>query len=114
MSTTDLSATARRPALRLVASTLRPRGSGEGAPEWRRVAAAVLACTRELGRHLMQQRWGRVNEAMEERRELLVLMQRMYLDADGRRCLLSLEQATHESEIAIDTMTASLRRAQRS
>lgn len=109
----DLSSTARRPALRLVASSLRPVAASEGAPEWRRVAAAVLACTRELGRHLMQQRWGRVNEAMEERRELLVLMKRMYLDADGRRCLLSLEQATHESEIAIDTMTADLRTARR-
>ena len=114
MNDTDLSSTARRPALRLVASSLRPLGSGTGAPEWRRVAAAVLTCTRELGRHLMQQRWGRVNEAMEERRELLVLMKRMYLDADGRRCLLSLEQATHESEIAIDMMTTSLRVAKRS
>jgi len=109
----DISSTARRPALRLVTSSLRPTGTSEGAPEWRRVAAAVLACTRELGRHLMQQRWGRVNEAMEERRELLVLMKRMYLDADGRRCLLSLEQAAHESEIAIDTMTADLRAARR-
>ncbi|MEO8063020.1 MAG: hypothetical protein ABI821_09745 [Pseudomonadota bacterium] len=113
MSNTDLSLTARRPALRLVASSLRPTGSSEGAPEWRRVAAAILTCTRELGRHLMQQRWGRVNEAMEERRELLILMKRMYLDADGRRCLLSLEQATHESELAIDMMTTSLRVAQR-
>ncbi|MEJ0087850.1 MAG: hypothetical protein WDO72_19445 [Pseudomonadota bacterium] len=104
MSTTDLSSTARRPALRLVASSLRQTGSGAAAPEWRRVAAAVLACTRELGRHLMQQRWGRVREAMEERRELLTLMKRMYLDADGRRCLLSLEQATRESEIAIEAM----------
>jgi hypothetical protein len=111
VSTPDLSSTARRPALRLVASSLRPFASVAGAPEWRRVAAAVLTCTRELGRHLMQQRWGRVSEAMEERRELLMLMKRMYLDADGRRCLLSLEQATHESEIAIDTMTASLRTA---
>ena len=113
MNSSDLSTTARRPALRLVASTLRPVGGSESAPEWRRVAAAVLACTRELGRHLMQQRWGRVDEAMEERRELLMLMKRMYLDADGRRCLLSLEQATHESEIAIDSMTACLRTAKR-
>ena len=109
----DLSTTARRPALRLVASSLRPAGAGALAPEWRRVAAAVLACTRELGRHLMAQRWGRVDEALEERRELLVLMKRMYLDADGRRCLLSLEQATHESELAIDTMTAGRRTAQK-
>ena len=42
---------------------------------------------------------------MDERRELLTLMQRMYLDADGRRCLLSLEQATHESELAVAAMT---------
>ena len=100
----DLSATSRRPGLRLVASSLRPLGFADGAPEWRRVAAAVLGCTRELGRHLMQQRWSRVDEAMEERRELLVLMKRMYLDVDGRRCLLSLEQAAHESELAIAAM----------
>jgi hypothetical protein len=100
----DLSATSRRQPLRLVSSSLRPAGVSEGAPEWRRVAAAVLGCTRELGRHLMQQRWGRVDEAMEERRELLLLMKRMYLDADGRRCLLSLEQAAHESELAVAAM----------
>jgi hypothetical protein len=99
-----LSTTARRPALRLVSSSLRPLGFASGAPEWRRVAAAVLACTRELGRHLMQQRWGRVEEALDERRELLALMKRMRLDADGRRCLLSLEQAATESERAIGTM----------
>jgi hypothetical protein len=100
----DLSATSRRQSLRLVSSSLRPVGFVEAAPEWRRVAAAVLGCTRELGRHLMQQRWGRVDEAMEERRELLMLMKRMYLDADGRRCLLSLEQAAHESELAVAAM----------
>ena len=100
----DLSATSRRQSLRLVSSSLRPVGFAEAAPEWRRVAAAVLGCTRELGRHLMQQRWGRVDEALEERRELLMLMKRMYLDADGRRCLLSLEQAAHESELAVAAM----------
>lgn len=100
----DSSATSRRAGLRLVSSSLRPLGFVDGAPEWRRVAAAVLGCTRELGRHLMQQRWGRVDEAMEERRELLVLMKRMHLDVDGRRCLLSLEQAAHESELAIAAM----------
>ncbi|HLA74269.1 MAG TPA: hypothetical protein VK624_22400 [Steroidobacteraceae bacterium] len=114
MSSIDISSSARRPALRLVASSLRPAGVTGGAPEWRRVAAAVLGCTRELGRHLMQQRWGRVDEAMEERRELLILMKRMYLDADGRRCLLALEQATHESELAVDAMTTGRRTAQRS
>ncbi len=101
----DLSATSRRPALRLVTSSLRQIGSDAAAPEWRRVAAAVLGCTRELGRHLMQQRWGRVEEAMDERRELLILMRRMQLDADGRRCLLSLEQAAHESELAVAQMS---------
>lgn len=100
----NLSATSRRPALRLVSSNLGPVRFGEGSPEWRRVAAGVLACTRELARHLMQQRWGRVEEALNERRELLTLMKGMYLDADGRRCLLSLQQATHESERAIGSM----------
>ncbi len=101
----DLSATSRRPALRLVASSLRRAGDSSASPEWRRVAAAVLSSTRELGRHLMQQRWSHVEEAMDERRELLVLMKRMYLDADGRRCLLSLEQAAHESELAVAAMS---------
>ena len=100
----SLSATSRRPALRLVASNLRPMSPDSSAAEWRRVAAAVLGCTRELGRHLMQQRWARVDEALEERRELLLFMKRMHLDSDGRRCLLSLEQATHESELAIAAM----------
>jgi hypothetical protein len=80
----DLSATSRRRSLRLVSSSLRPVGIAGAAPEWRRVAAAVLASTRDHGRHLMK---------------------RMYLDADGRRCLLSLEQATHESELAVAQMT---------
>jgi len=100
----DLSTTSRRRSLRLVSTSLRPVGIAGSAPEWRRVAAAVLACTRDLGRHIMQQRWGRVDEALDERRELLTLMKRMYLDADGRRCLLSLEQATHESELAVAQM----------
>src|SRR5688500_11653739 len=100
----NLSSTSRRHGLRLVASSLQPVRAADGAPEWRRVAAAVIGCTRELGRHLMQQRWGRVDEAMDERRELLTLMQRMYLDLDGRRCLLSLQQAAHESELAIAQM----------
>jgi hypothetical protein len=64
----------------------------------------VLACTRELGRHLMQHRWGRVEEALGERRELLALLAHMRLDTDGRRCLLSLQQASSESEDAIRAM----------
>jgi hypothetical protein len=101
----DLSATSRRPSLRLVASSLQPVRSTDATPEWRRVAAAVQSCTRELSRHLMQRRWGRVEEAMDERRELLTLMQRMYLDADGRRCLSAMEQAAHESELTIAAMS---------
>jgi hypothetical protein len=101
----DLSATSRRRSLRLVSTSLHPVGLAGATPEWRRVAAAVLGCTRELGRHIMQQRWGRVDEALDERRELLTLMKRMYLDADGRRCLLALEQATRESERAVAQMT---------
>jgi hypothetical protein len=104
MDPVSLSATARRPALRLVASNLRPAGFVDGAPEWRRVAAAVLACTRELGRHLMQQRWGRVDEAIGERRELLDVLRHMHLDVDGRRCLISLECAARESELAVAAM----------
>ncbi len=103
-----VSQTGRRTELRLVASQLRPSGFAESAPEWRRVAAAVLACTRELGRHLMQQRWSRVREAIDERRELLTLMKEMYLDADGRRCLVSLQQAVRESEAAIASMVERL------
>jgi hypothetical protein len=100
----NLPATSPRASLRLVASSLQPVRGVDALPEWRRVAAAVVGCTRELGRHLMQQRWGRVDEAMDERRELLTLMKRMYLDADGRRCLVSLEQAAHESELAVAQM----------
>lgn len=106
MDPMNISATSRRPALRLVASNLRPAGFVDDAPEWRRVAAAVLGCTRELGRHLMQQRWSRVGETLGERRELLEVLRRMRLDADGRRCLISLEQAAHESELAVEAITA--------
>jgi hypothetical protein len=100
----NTTASSRRPALRLVTSTLRPAAHATDAPEWRRVATAVLSCTRELARHLMQQRWGRVDEAVAERRELLSLMKHMPLDVDGRRCLKSLEQAARESDAAIAAM----------
>jgi hypothetical protein len=107
----NLASTARRPALRLVASNLKPAGFADDAPEWRRVAAAVLACTRELGRHLLQQRWGRAEEALEERRELLTHLKCLDLDAEGRRCLRSLEQAALESNRAVETMASNRRRA---
>ena len=87
-----------RPQLRLVQGSFRPAVSPV---EWQRVASAVIACTHELAKHLLEQRWVRVDEALRERRELLDGMSRMPLDIDGRRCLLSLEQAAAESEQAI-------------
>ena len=72
--------------------------------EWQRVAQAVLACTHELARHLMDQRWVRVDEVMRERRELLFGMEGMTMDAEGRRCLVALTQATEESEAAVAAM----------
>ena len=107
----SLATTARRPALRLVASNLKPAGFADDAPEWRRVAAAVIACTRELGRHLLQHRWGRAEEALDERRELLAHLKCLDLDAEGRRCLRSLELAAHESDRAVAAMVSTPRRS---
>jgi hypothetical protein len=89
-----------RPQLRLVRGSFSPVVP----TEWQHVARAVLACTQELSRHLLEQRWVRVDEALRERRELLDGLARMPLDADGRRCLLSLQQAVAESEFAIARM----------
>jgi hypothetical protein len=89
------------PKLRLVRGSFRPAA---GAGEWRRVAQAVIACTHELAKHLLDQRWVRVDEVMRERRELLAGMERMPLDADGRRCLVSLQEAATESEQAVMQM----------
>ena len=96
-----------RPQLRLVRGAFRP---AIGPTEWQRVAQAIVACTHELARHLLDQRWVRVDEVMSERRELLAGMANMLLDADGRRCLLALRQAAAESELAIATMMGSTRR----
>ena len=93
-----------RPQLRLVCGSFRPQAEPAS---WRRVAAAVLACTQELARHLLEQRWVRVDEALRERRELLDGMARLALDAEGRRCLVSLEEAAHESERAVLAMLGS-------
>ena len=90
-----------RPQLRLVHGSFQP---AKAPTEWQRVAAAVLACTHELSRHLLEQRWVRVDETIRERRELLANMALMSLDAEGRRCLLSLDQAAEESEVAITAM----------
>ena len=92
-----------RPQLRLVRGAFRPVANPS---DWQRVAQAVLACTQELTRHLLDQRWVRVDEVMRERRELLFGMEGMTLDIEGRRCLLALTQATEESEAAIAAMAA--------
>ncbi|HUQ11049.1 MAG TPA: hypothetical protein VM146_12100 [Steroidobacteraceae bacterium] len=90
-----------RPQLRLVHGSFRPV---TGPTEWQRVARAVVACTHELARHLLEQRWPRVDEVLRERRELIEGMERLPLDADGRRCLVSLQEAAAESERAVNAM----------
>jgi hypothetical protein len=90
--------------LRLVGSSLAPVAPVEQDNGWRRVAAAILASTWDLSRHLCEQRWGRVNEEISERRELLDLMRAMQLDATGRSALRSLDEAALESERAIAAM----------
>jgi hypothetical protein len=90
-----------RPQLRLVHGQFTPMAA---LADWQRVAAAVLACTHELARHLLEQRWVRVDEVLRERRELLDGMAGMPLDAHGRRCLLALRQAAEESDRAIEAM----------
>jgi len=99
-----------RPHLRLVSSTLQPVKRMRIVEDWRRVAAAVTACTNDLSEELREQRWGNVDEALRERRELLEMLSRMTLDTDGRRCLVSLEQAVDESERAIAAMMGTARR----
>jgi hypothetical protein len=90
-----------RPQLRLVRGAFSPVVSPQA---WQKVASAILACTHEMSRHLLEQRWVRLDECLRERRDLLSGLARMPLDADGRRCLLALEQATAESEFAIHSM----------
>ena len=91
-----------RPRLTIVRGTHASRSHPVG--DWRRLARALMACTHELGEFLAEQRWGRVHEVLCERRELLTFLQRMELDVEGRRCLMSIEQAIAESEAAVDTM----------
>jgi len=99
-----------RPHMRLVSSTLVPHKRLKLIEDWRRVAAAVTACTNDLSEELREQRWGNVDEALRERRELLTMLSRMALDADGRRCLVSLQQAVDESERTIGAMMGTTRR----
>lgn len=99
-----------RPHLRLVSSTLQPIRRYRLVEDWRRVAAAVTACTNDLSDELREQRWGNVDECLRERRELLEMLARMTLDTDGRRCLVSLQQAVDESERAVRSMMGTARR----
>ena len=110
MSTSAPATRGARPHLRLVSSTLQPVKRLRLIEDWRRVAAAVTACTNDLSEELRTQRWGNVDEALSESRELLEMLSRMSLDADGRRCLVSLEQAVDESERAIHAMMGTARR----
>jgi hypothetical protein len=92
------------PHLRLVRSSLQPVAPAEPDAGWRRVAAAILASTWDVTRYLREQRWGRVHEELSERRELLGLMRSMQLDANGRACYRSLDEAALESERSIAAM----------
>lgn len=100
-----------RPRLTVVRGTHAPviRDTMAAPPaQWRRIASAVLACTHELARHLLDQRWVRVDEVLRERRELLEGLRRLALDAEGRGCLRALEQAARESEAAIFRMMGAM------
>ena len=92
-----------RPRLTVVRGTPGPVPR-DAASDWRRIASAVLACTQELTRHVMNRRWGRVEEAMSERRELLEWLARLPLDGEGRRSLRALAEAAAESDTAIAAM----------
>lgn len=92
-----------RPRLTVVRGTPGPVPRDD-ASDWRRIASAVLACTQELTQHVMNRRWGRVEEAMIERRELLEWLARLPLDGEGRRSLRALAQAAAESDTAIAAM----------
>ena len=92
-----------RPRLTVVRGTPAPVPRDD-ASDWRRIASAVLACTQELTQHLMNRRWGRVEETSNERRELLEWLARLPLDEEGRRSLRALAQAAAESDAAIAAM----------
>jgi hypothetical protein len=93
-----------RPHLRLVSSSLQPVARAQSDADWRRVAEAILASTWDITRFMREQRWGRVHEELDERRELLGLMRSLQLDANGRACYRSLDEAALESERAIAAM----------
>ncbi|HET9864029.1 MAG TPA: hypothetical protein VFP37_11340 [Steroidobacteraceae bacterium] len=104
----SLARVSHRPRLTVVRGSRAPVAAAADA-DWRRLAQAVIACTHELAQHLVEHRWGRVDEALRERRELLAGLARTPLDADGRSCLKSLSAAVEESESAIAAMLGSRR-----
>ena len=104
MSTPASQTSRSRPHLRLVSSTLAPVAPASQDCGWRRVAAAIVASTWDATRYMREQRWGRVDEELTERRELLGLMRAMQLDVNGRSALRALDEAALESERAIAAM----------
>jgi len=104
MSASASQAGSHRAHLRLVHSSLAPVAAPAPDCGWRRVATAILASTWDVSRYLREQRWGRVSEELDERRELLCMMRAMKLDVNGRACLRSLDEAALESERAIAAM----------
>ena len=92
------------PHLRLVRSSLQPVAPAAAASGWRSIASAILASTWDVTRYLREQRWGRVQEEISERRELLGFMRAMQLDVNGKAALRALDQAAVESERAIAGM----------
>jgi hypothetical protein len=111
MSTLARNSQGARPRLTVVRGCRAPLASPPEA-DWRRLAQAVIACTHELAQHLVEQRWGRVDEALRERRELLAGLARAPLDAEGRGCLRALSAAVEESESALAAMLGSRRARQ--
>ena len=111
MSASASRARSHRAHLRLVHSSLAPVARPQGDSDWRRIAAAILASTWEVSRHLCEQRWGRVSEELDERRELLCLLRATPLDVNGRACLRALDEAALESERAIAAMMGKSRQA---
>jgi len=99
--------------LRLVHSSLAPVAPREAGSDWRRIASAILASTWDVSRYVCEQRWGRVSEELDERRELLCLLRATPLDVNGRACLRALDEAALESERAIAAMMGQGRRARR-
>ena len=64
-----------------------------------------------ITRYMLEQRWGRVQEAISERRELLGWLRTLPLDAEGRRCLLALTRRRDRVGSAIAAMMGESRLA---